>query len=462
MVVVSFLKNTYFIVFSIVLLSILVALIFFYIFIKSSLKLNGNKNITISYNEKYVEKGAYIKYSKKLSDKIIVEGKVDNKIGKYILKYKLNFLFFNIYKVRTVNVVDTEKPVIELEGNTNVYVCPDEEYNEEGYKAYDEYDLDLTDKVKVIKDKDNNYLYEVSDSSKNIAVEKRKINYEDKENPTISLIGSSNVYVKVNSSYDDLGYEVSDNCKGVNVEKDTNLDLTREGKYYITYKAIDSSSNESSVTRTINVYKEGGLGVIYLTFDDGPSNSGTTRQILDILASEGVKATFFVTGSGSDEYIREEYNSGHSVALHTYTHNYGEVYSSVDAYFYDLSRVEERVYNIIGIRPKVIRFPGGSNNTVSNRYSSGIMFTLRSEVLNRGYTYFDWNVSSNDAGGCTTSNCVYNNVVNNLSKSRSNIVLMHDIKWTTTGALKDIIKYGKENGYSFKTITEETSPVRFN
>ena len=90
------------------------------------------------------------------------------------------------------------------------------------------------------------------------------------------------------------------------------------------------------------------------------------------------------------------------------------------------------------------------------------MTYLTSEVQNRGYTYFDWNVSSNDAGGCSTANCVYNSVVNSLSKSRSNIVLMHDIKWTTANALRDIILYAKNNGYSFATLTEETSPVRFN
>ena len=99
---------------------------------------------------------------------------------------------------------------------------------------------------------------------------------------------------------------------------------------------------------------------------------------------------------------------------------------------------------------------------MSNNYSPGIMFTLRNEVLNRGYTYFDWNVSSNDAGGCSTSNCVYNSVVNSLSKSKSNIVLMHDIKWTTANAIRDIIVYAKNNGYSFATLTEETNPVRFN
>ena len=90
------------------------------------------------------------------------------------------------------------------------------------------------------------------------------------------------------------------------------------------------------------------------------------------------------------------------------------------------------------------------------------MYTLRQLVLDKGYIYFDWNVSSGDAGGCSTSECVYNNTINGLSKSRINVVLMHDIKWTTAGAIRDIIRYGKDNGYVFSVIDESTIPVRFN
>ena len=113
------------------------------------------------------------------------------------------------------------------------------------------------------------------------------------------------------------------------------------------------------------------------------------------------------------------------------------------------------------MKSTIIRFPGGSNNTVSNKYSPGIMSTLKQQVLEKGFTYFDWNISSGDAGGCTTSSCVYNTVVKSLSKSRPNMVLMHYIKMFTADAIRDIIRYGKANGYTFATITLDTKPIHF-
>ena len=233
------------------------------------------------------------------------------------------------------------------------------------------------------------------------------------------------------------------------------------------------SNNETTSKRTVWVYKSnntnanlsgGEKGVIYLTFDDGPNNT-ITKQILDILKEENVKATFFVTNKGSDSIIKREYNEGHTVALHTASHEYSKVYSSVDNYFKDLDLVQARVKRITGVESKIIRFPGGSSNTVSRNYDKGIkiMTILTSEVLNRGYKYYDWNVDSGDAGNCVSasnkSNCVYKNVTKNLSKKRSNIVLMHDIKSYTKDALRDIIAYGKANGYTFKAITTDTTMI---
>ena len=89
------------------------------------------------------------------------------------------------------------------------------------------------------------------------------------------------------------------------------------------------------------------------------------------------------------------------------------------------------------------------------------MNTLTKQVLDKGYIYFDWNITSGDAGECSTSSCVYNNVTNRLSKSRSNIVLMHDVKWFTANALDDIIKFAKNNGYTFGVLSSAVTPVRF-
>ena len=180
---------------------------------------------------------------------------------------------------------------------------------------------------------------------------------------------------------------------------------------------------------------------------------------MDILKEEGVKATFFVTGYGPDELIKREYDEGHTVALHTNVHDYARVYASDEAYFEDLYAIQERVKRITGVESKIIRFPGGSSNTVSRHYSTGIMSRLTKEVVNRGFKYYDWNVSSGDAGNTTLASGVYNNVISGLRPTRENMVLMHDVKSYTRDALRDIIRYGKENGYIFEKITMDTDMV---
>ena len=196
---------------------------------------------------------------------------------------------------------------------------------------------------------------------------------------------------------------------------------------------------------------------IYLTFDDGPSRN--TSYILDILKSENVKATFFITGKGSDYIIKREYEEGHSIGLHTYSHNYKAIYSKVDAYFQDIEAVNQRLCDITTTRSKIVRFAGGSSNTISRRYKKGIMSELTKEVIARGYKYYDWNIDSGDASGISNCNRIYNNVVKNLKSNRINMVLMHDSKKCTLKVLKKIIDYGKSNGYIFKKITYETEMI---
>ena len=106
-----------------------------------------------------------------------------------------------------------------------------------------------------------------------------------------------------------------------------------------------------------------------------------------------------------------------------------------------------------------MRFPGGASNTVSRRYSSGIMSRITKEVVNRGYKYYDWNISSGDAGNTTLASGVYSNVVNSLRHDRVNMVLMHDTKSYTRDAVRDIIRFGKNNGYRFEKITMDTEMI---
>lgn len=447
-----------------IILSLVVIINVFYIYLSNSFKLNGKEEIEIKYDETYKELGTKIKlFNKDLSDKVEIKNNINSKkIGTYKVTYTLKFLIFRIDKTRIVNVVDKKLPIITLKGEEVINICPNTFYNDEGYKAYDDYDKDITDKVKRNVDKDGNIIYKVEDGAGNKITKIRKIIREDKKAPELKLKGNKTIYIKINTEYIDEGYIVKDNCDIItNVEVKNNVDTTAPGKYIVTYKAIDKSGNIAQITRNVIVYKEDGVGVVYLTFDDGPSWTGSTEKILNILKQENVKATFFVTSNGPDWLLKREYDEGHTIALHTSTHDYSTVYSSIENYFNDLNTIKSRVKRVTGQDINIIRFPGGSNNTVSNRYNYRIMDILTGEVVNRGYNYFDWNLSSGDAGECVTSDCVYNNVVNRLSIQRANIILMHDIKMFTADALLDIIKYCKNNGYTFKVIDESTKPIRF-
>lgn len=197
--------------------------------------------------------------------------------------------------------------------------------------------------------------------------------------------------------------------------------------------------------------------VVYLTFDDGPSYN--TEKILDILDDYGAKATFFVTGR-SPEYrssIKDAYERGNSIGLHTMTHDYDKLYASTDAFFDDLEQVGEVVKEEIGYVPYLTRFPGGASNTISANYSPGIMTELVEEVPARGYQFYDWNVGSADASGINVapetivqSACVegYRNVM----------LLFHDsnTKDTTVEALPQVIEYYQERGYEFRAIDRES------
>ena len=200
---------------------------------------------------------------------------------------------------------------------------------------------------------------------------------------------------------------------------------------------------------------------IYLTFDDGPSY--LTEKVLDILKEENIPATFFVTSRGIDTYsnvIKRMQEENHTIALHTSTHNYSYIYSSDENYFKDLEEIRNKVYNITGVKSRIIRLPGGSSNTVSKKYSKGIITRITNRLAENDFYYFDWNIDSLDASGSVSKEVIYNSVTQNIH-SGTNVVLMHDssTKETTVLALKDIIKYAKDNGYTFAKITKKTPQI---
>ena len=172
--------------------------------------------------------------------------------------------------------------------------------------------------------------------------------------------------------------------------------------------------------------------IVYLTLDDGPSDN--TQAVLDILDKYNAKATFFVTGEMPEykDMIKAAYDKGHTIGMHTYSHDYAKVYASVDAYFQDLDQIGQMVQEEIGYVPCFIRFPGGSS-----------------------YQYYDWNGSSGDGSVRTTEELV----AQATSFDSNNIILLcHDShgKQTTVEALPQIIERYQSLGYTFKALDRDS------
>lgn len=197
--------------------------------------------------------------------------------------------------------------------------------------------------------------------------------------------------------------------------------------------------------------------VCYLTFDDGPSDN--TLKILKILDEYDAKATFFVIGTAKLEYLPKIKKAGHAIGLHSNTHDYAKIYKSTSAFFKDLDKLSDKIEKKIGEKTMLMRFPGGSNNTVSKKYRKGVMSDLTTQVQIKGYAYFDWNVDSGDASGNRVSATrIKNNVLRQAKNKNSICVLMHDTaaKTTTVKALPYILDGLKKQGYKFEVLTEET------
>lgn len=197
---------------------------------------------------------------------------------------------------------------------------------------------------------------------------------------------------------------------------------------------------------------------VYLTFDDGPSEN--TARVLDILDQYDIKATFFVTGINPEYFpmIRECYQRGHTIGLHTYTHDYEQVYASIDAYWADLAQIGEVVEEQIGYVPCFIRFPGGSSNTISANYTQGIMSQLAVDVVDAGYQYYDWDASCGDGAEHSADELVEATKADTAYGYQNIVFLAHDGagKATTVEALPRIIEYFQSEGYSFAPLDRQT------
>lgn len=198
---------------------------------------------------------------------------------------------------------------------------------------------------------------------------------------------------------------------------------------------------------------------VYLTFDDGPSDN--TAAVLDALERHGVRATFFVTGQRPDHFdmLAREAEAGHLVALHSYSHDFQNIYKSSGAFWEDIEQLQEVIKAQTGESAPVLRFPGGSSNTIARR---GVMKSLAEECSQRGLAYYDWNVDTRDAVGSTKSaDYIAERAIKGALREHTPVILMHDgpMNSTAADALDIIIPALKDKGLVFATLDELAQPV---
>ena len=461
-VVVGSMKK-YLIIGFIILIILLTGSYFIFFNDKITLSLNGETNnkleVFTEYKDPLISFKNHNKEIPKAKYILQEESNLDiNKIGSYSTNYKIKYKNKDYSITRYFEIIDSTSPTLTV--NTEEVqkdYCTKKISTKLEYTANDNYDGNLTDKI-LTEEKDDKLIISVTDSSNNKTTKELTIKYKDKPKDIFKLNGNSNVNVAQNTTYKEQGVKYTDGC-GNKIDKEIKttgeVDTKTIGSYKITYE-VDGKS----LARVVNVYdpstyKPTGKKIIYLTFDDGPNYY--TSKILKTLDKYNVKATFFVTNQfpSYQKYIKEEYESGHAIAVHTLTHKY-DIYTSVDTYLNDFNKMNEIIKEQTGSYTRLFRFPGGSSNTVSKSYNKGIMTELAKRMTEDGYVYFDWNVSSGDASGAGSTK-IANNVINGVKKCSSCVVLMHDIKSTTANALDTILESLTQSGYTFATLNENSS-----
>ena len=233
-----------------------------------------------------------------------------------------------------------------------------------------------------------------------------------------------------------------------------------EGSSAPTFESMDVDYATVDVSGAQNPEDIEGTRYVYLTFDDGPSIY--TDEILDILAEYDVKATFFVCGKPDAKYTdsyKRIVDEGHTLGMHSYSHKYSDIYSSVDAFSEDFKKLRHFLYDTTDVLPKYYRFPGGSSNKVTKVDIHDFMDVLEAD----GVTYFDWNVSAGDDRAGATKDTIYNNIVGNIPRFKHCIVLMHDAadKKSTVEALPEVIEALQAmDDTVIVPITDDTLPVQ--
>lgn len=268
----------------------------------------------------------------------------------------------------------------------------------------------------------------------------------------VTILGMNKAQKEYNEKY----AEELEKQRAEAIENEKNNEEIRNAK--IKNEHIEKTSKpltEEQQYNILHIYNDTGEKRVFLTFDDGPTKA-VTPFVLDTLKKEDVKATFFLLGVNAQynaELIKREFDEGHYIANHGYSHKYKEVYSSPEATFDEYNKTEQIIRDALGnqnYRSNLFRFPGGSNGG----YYNEIKQTAKAYLREQGIVHLDWNALSQDSAGTYTKEQLLQNAIDTIGDKQSVIILMHDSsdKILNSEMLPDLIHYLKEKGYSFKNI----------
>ena len=225
---------------------------------------------------------------------------------------------------------------------------------------------------------------------------------------------------------------------------------------------LPRASKDASLQEAYPAMGEAEEKVVYLTFDDGPS--AVTEEILDYMDGEGIQATFFVIGmetERAEKLLNRMKEEGHAVGLHSYSHDYGKIYASPDAFFSDQKKLRSYLEEKAGLSPSIFRFPGGSRNSTAPDW---VLAEIKARAQKENLSWFDWNAVASDSGSSAApAETMAENIIESGGEKERILVLMHDnsIRTTAVPCLKIIVPYYREKGYRFEKLESDTPPVRF-
>ncbi len=240
-----------------------------------------------------------------------------------------------------------------------------------------------------------------------------------------------------------------------NINNDNNNSVAIENNEEAKKQQTIDENSQKFINEINNIYNGEEGKRVFLTFDDGPTEE-VTPYILDILDKYNIKATFFVLGNrvkANPEILKREYDSGHYIANHGYSHKYSKIYKSAASVLDEYNKTEEAIKTVLGdetYSSNLFRFPGGAYGGPYEK----IKKKARKLLNENGIAYLDWSALTYDAGGAKTKKEILKNLKETMNGWDNVVILMHDSadKKITYETLEDVIEYLQEKGYAFKNI----------